>query len=379
MKMKGKGVYLWNTLKIIKERYNGNEVDLILDLKEAGVTVVAVKIVNGAYIWGGLDNFFKLLRAHGISAGAWGYSYLNKKFGNSTLDEAKAVVKSIIRYRPDFYLLDVEGEIRYQFIAAKVFADYLKKHVPEDIPIGLNSYAIPSFQPLFMYPWRQIASCCDFNCPQVYWRSSDPIERLERAQREYKDLLPNLPMSMVAGEMYFSHGIKSLAVDVKRFIKHSREDSTIEAVLMWSFVQKFTQPHLWRAFSEIEWPVDEVISPPSLPEPDSLLKQIISKLEQILSESADCKTALPSVISQLKTLEMPGIEAEPLYSAVVATRYGARLNVRSLPSLSGARVGQFEQGMRLEIWRERHADGYKWLKVSEDQDLWVAGSFVKKL
>jgi len=374
---KGKGIYIWNTLQIINQHFGGSIARMVGNLRDAGVSFVAMKIVNAAYVWPGLKDVFAEFEKRNITAGAWGYSYLNGAWGNTAEMEANAVLRAIDLYKPAFYLLDVEGQLRWQFIAAKIFANKIKA-ADLNIPIGLNSYALPDYQPLRMYPWRAIASCCTFNCPQVYWRTADPITRLQQSRTQYAALLPKLGIPMVAGDMYFERGIRPTPGEVKTFLEFCKQDKEITGALMWSYDQKFTEPALWKAFSEVFWPV--TVAPVPIPEPMSNVELAALLAADTVAGNLECAPSMLQINKLLTGYTEPDIEPlKPAWVGVCNVAPTAKLNVRSAPSVNSIVVRQLQQGDRVEVWKEKFNEGRLWLRIRESAQEWVAGQYVKRI
>ncbi len=374
--MKGKGVYIWNTLDIVSRRFGGSAAKMATDLRDAGVAFVAIKIVNAANVWQNLEPVFAALKRRNIVTGAWGYSYLNGQWGNTAAEEAKAVLAAIDKYKPAFYLLDVEGYLRWQFVRTAIFAREINV-ANLQIPIGLNSYALPNYQPSYMYPWKIIASCCSFNCPQVYWRTADPVQRLQQSRSQYAALLPKLEMPLVAGDMYFEHGIRPSPGEVTDFLTFCKQDSKIEGALMWSYDQKFTEPALWKAFTEVSWPTEELPNP--IPEPASPVAQAAALAKRTMTGELECAVAMPQIDRLLRSAPEPVEPLKPAWVGVCNVSPGMRLNVRSAPSVNSQVIKKIETGQRIEVWKEKFNEGRLWLRIDESEQEWVAGEYVKRI
>ncbi len=241
----GKGVYIWQANVI----GGGDPQKILARLQLAGVQTVAIEICNGVNTLGGLDNLFKVLRDNGIHVGAWGYSYLV----HVPQQEARGVVNSCQRYNPEFYLIDVEREVEGNDNGAKMFMNALRPALP-DLPLGLHTFWSVSAHPTF--PWRAFLDAVDFVCPQVYWRGVDPIGKLKRSQQEYSALnngQRQVPMPVVAGDMYLHLGVKSTPGQVVQFMDAVNEDPSLQGVLMWAADDTQTTTELWRTFSAYPW------------------------------------------------------------------------------------------------------------------------------
>ncbi|MEJ2711008.1 MAG: hypothetical protein P8074_25590, partial [Anaerolineales bacterium] len=170
--MIGKGVYIWKPNKI------GSPSDIARSLKNSGTDFVAIKIVNGTYIYPGLQPYITAIRKAGIAVGAWGYVYLRW----SPLQEANRTADAVKLYNPDFYLIDAEAYAKWQFAPAWIYAKRLRSRLPY-MPRGLNSYWYPPYHP--SRPWKQLRSVCNFDAPQVYWRGYRPKDKLLASKHEY--------------------------------------------------------------------------------------------------------------------------------------------------------------------------------------------------
>lgn len=384
----GKGFYLWNTLKIIKEQYSGHPQALVDDIKSTGARIVALKIQDGALVWGGLQPVIDLFREAGFSVGAWGYSYLNGAWW-APRQEAEAVIRGIKLYKPDFFLIDAEAQAKFQTIAATAFAGYINGHRSEipSVPFGLNSYYLPQYH--WSLPWAQLGKCVDFVCPQFYWRTNDPISRLQMCKEGYQKYLPHIPMKMIAGDLYEEYGVKPTPGSVTLFLKTVKADPTIGGAIMWVWDSISRVPALRAAFTAFSWPVSEDPPTPPPPEPEkSLGEQLLETLREAQNAPSLSKTkelvglGIDTLIRLLETIS-DGQEPEPhpIYVAAVNVAEGSTLNVRPAPntSYSNTPVDRLRRGERVEVWEQVTSDGRQWAKISNTQARWVAESFLTKL
>jgi hypothetical protein len=313
----GKGVYIWQPDKIGTPDYVANL------LKTSATDFVALKIHDGSYIYE-VQPYIDAIREAGIKVGAWGYVYLKW----NAAAEAIAAVRAINRYQPEFYLLDAEAHAKGQQVAAMVYARTLRFGV-ENLPIGLNTYWKPSYHQTF--PFWQLRSVCDFDCPQVYWRNYGPVTKLKQSKLEYGQMTPKLPMSMAAGDMYSEFGLKPTPAQVIQFLDACRNDSHIQAAVMWSLEQRYKVPELWDAYASYRYcigccePTDPVVPPARL----------------------------------------------PLYAAVVTPTRG--LVVRATPN--GARLYAIRRGDRVEVW----AIAGDWAALNSQETEWVHASYLSKV
>lgn len=239
----GKGVYIWQPKNI-----EGGDPNRIAErFKLAGVQTVAVKICDGISVLQGLETLIQTLRSNDIRVGAWGYSYLNV----NPAREAKTVAAACTQYKPDFYLIDVETEVENNTAGATTFMTTLRPAVGT-LPLGLNSFWETRYHPI---PWAVFLKYCDFTCPQVYWRGTNPIGKLLQTKQNY--LYPPggivKPMPFVAGDLYSETDLKPTPEQVTQFIGAVESDPTMHGVLMWAADDTETTPELWQAFSLYPW------------------------------------------------------------------------------------------------------------------------------
>jgi hypothetical protein len=217
----------------------------------AGVQTAAIKICDGFKVLGGLEPLFQTLRNHGIKVGAWGYSYLNR----APLQEAHVIADACHRYTPDFYLIDVEIEVEGNFGGSRMFLNELRP-ATAGLPLGLNSFWNVRLHPKF--PWIDYLNNVDFVCPQVYGHGSDPVGKLILSQQSYAEIpnAPEVPMSMVAGDMHTFRGMRPTPEQVTQFLSAADADPFIQGVIMWAADDTQTPPDLWQTFSQYQWNKD---------------------------------------------------------------------------------------------------------------------------
>ena len=190
------------------------------------------------------------------------------------------------------------------------------------------------------FPRYQLRQVCDFDCPQVYWRGYLPVGKLETSKKEYAVLLPRLPFSLAAGDMYSEHGIKPTPQQVIEFLSACQKDPEIKAGVMWSMDQKKVVPELWEAFARFDWGTGE--SPEE-----------------------------PIVVVEPKRL--------PLYAAVVNATAG--LNVRRVPTtVNNKPLYARRFGDCVDLYH--HMNGWaainpNWDKPTEAE--WVYATYLKKM
>jgi hypothetical protein len=240
----GKGVYIWRADLI----EGGDPGRILARLQMAGVQSVALKLCDGRNIQDGLEKLIQVLRDNKIRVVGWGYSYLDKV----PREEAQAAANACKRYVPDFYLVDVEKEVERNYAGAHAFVDVLRPALP-NMALGLNSFWSPPSHPGF--PWAVFLNAVDFVCPQVYWRGVDPVGKLSQSQQEYANIpqARQVPMPVVAGDMYVRLGVKPTPEQVTQFLAAADGDPFIKGVFMWAADDAQTTPELWQAFSHYQW------------------------------------------------------------------------------------------------------------------------------
>jgi hypothetical protein len=185
--IEGKWVYIWR----LKNVFDGNIPKIIAALKASGTVGVAIKAHNGTFAWDDpsfkLDPFVRACKLAGIRVAFWGYNYLKW----NPLGEARVAAKMIKRY-PDIdgYLIDVEAEAKYQSVGAKIFITELNRQVGATHPLLLNSYRFPQLHREI--PWKILRGGSDADCPQVYFRYSDPSDQLEESKKQFAAMFHSL-------------------------------------------------------------------------------------------------------------------------------------------------------------------------------------------
>ena len=318
--MKGKGVYIWKPYNI------GTPAEVTEALVASGTDFVAIKIHDAGYVYPNLEPYIHDFRAAGIKVGSWGYVYLKW----NVLAELKGANAAISRYKPDWYLIDAEAQAKSQFAAALIFARGLRASNPK-LPIGLNSYWKPSYHPLL--PWYQFQQVCNFDAPQVYWRGYNVLGKLADSKREYSKLIPKLPFTMPAGDMYTDRNLKPTPAQVVQFLTACRDDPEINAAVMWSMDQKTKVPELWDAYSRFDWQTGDVGEPGDIPPAEPL----------------------------------------PLYTAVVTARRG--LNVRFVPQYWQYSLRALRLGDRVDVYGVENG----WAYIEPDRSEWVYAYYLKKV
>lgn len=240
----GKGVYVWQPGSI----EGGNPEAIAARFEMAGVQTATVKICDGFKVLGGLEPLFQTLRNHGIRVGAWGYSYLNR----APVQEAHVIAAACSRYTPDFYLIDVETEVEGNFGGSRMFLNELRP-ATAGLPLGLNSFWNVRLHPKF--PWLDFLHKVDFVCPQVYGHGEDPVGKLIVSQQTYSEIpnAPDVPMSVVAGDMHVFKGMRPAPEQVTEFLSAADADPFIHGVIMWAADDTQTPPDLWQTFSRYQW------------------------------------------------------------------------------------------------------------------------------
>ena len=308
----GKGVYIWEPMHI----EGGDPVRIAARLNLAGVQTVVLKICDGQNSFKGLEPLVETLRSSGIRVGGWGYSYLNA----APKVEAQAVINACARYRPDFYLIDVEKEAEGNYTNADIFLSALRAGLTPRVPLGLNTFWSVSLHPTF--PWDICLRLVDFTCPQVYWRGNHPVEKLITSQNEYEQksamIGAQARMICVAGDMFSEFDIKPTVPQLLEFLAHADNDPTLQGILMWAADETETTPELWRAFSTYQW------------------------------SGPRAKPVLPQPFGWAKIIP------------------GGGLYVRAAPS--GSKIGALAKGQMVPLW---DATETKWATITPAKDKWI--------
>lgn len=304
----GKGVYIWQPVNIEA----GDPNRILSRLQTAGVQSVALKICDGFNVLPGLGALIQILRDHNILVAGWGFSYLSQ----NPKREAQTVTNACRTYKPDFYLIDVEKDVENNFTGAQVFMNELRPALA-NMSLGLNTFWSVKDHPSF--PWAVFLNTVDFVCPQVYWRGVDPIGKLMQAQQAYANIpnAKNLPMPIVAGDMFINLGVKPTPEQVTQFLSAADTDPFIQGVFMWAADDPATTPDLWQAFSKYQW----------------------------------------------KAGGLP-IPTQPIGWAKVKVSEG--MNIRSTPL--GNKVGGLAKGELAPIWV---VSDTKWAAINDKQDQWI--------
>ncbi len=401
-KITGKWVYIWR----LKNMFGGNLERVFGELRKANVHGVAIKVHNGYDKWDEedeykLDEFMRMAKANGIEVMLWGYIYLKY----DALAEANAAVAMVNKW-PDqicAYLIDAESQAKHQWAPAKVFANRLKAGVPDNVPIGLNSYRFPHLHQEL--PWKALRGVSDFDAPQVYYRWGDPSDNLYGSKAEFDAMLPPLPF-IPAGDMYYEHGFSPSISQLEEFLVTCKADDDIPAVIMWVMDQLERLPDLWQAFAEFDWPFDGQ-EDNEIPHVDAVsalgnfldetldeLQDNSAKYQEILDNSLrsgqlpDVMPRLPheaalvagirKVYKDVRPGDIPPPVEQPLFSGVT-TAY--RLNERTGPGLSFAKIGYQNKGQRVDVYEVATGPLYNWGRLSpggESPQRWVATKWVSR-
>jgi hypothetical protein len=392
----GKGVYIWQPSGI----ENGNPYKILARLQMAGVQSVAIKILDGFTILGGLELLIQVLRQNNILVAAWGYSYLTK----APQQEAHVVTSACQRYNPDMYLIDVEAELENNYTGAELFMNELRPTLP-GLPLGLNTFWDPFQHPLF--PWNTFLSNVDFVCPQVYWRGVDPVGKLKLSQQHYASI-PNAPrvqMPIVAGDMYIEYGDGPTPDQVTQFLAAVDADPSLHGVFMWTADDSQTTPELWQTFSLYKWRNASIpVQPMAWAQVKTPLGLYIrssawgSKLGALSKDSLtpiwfisdDQWGAITPAQDQWIYLGDPrlttfivnpsGVPSTPpppepppsnVFQAKVIPAVG--LNVRDNPY--GRKIGALPANTIVQVYEENNG----WARINPTQSQWVSETYLSKL
>ena len=304
----GKGVYIWQPVNI----EGGDPYKILSRLQTAGVQSVALKICDGVNVVSGLETLIQVLKSNNFLVAGWGYHYLSQ----NPAREAQAATNACRTYEPDFYLLDVEKEVENNYTGAKLFMNALRPALA-DMSLGLNTFWSVKDHPLF--PWAIFLNSVDFVCPQVYWREVDPVGKLTQSEQGYANIpdAKDLPMPIVAGDMFTNLGVQSTPDQVTQFLSAADHDPFIQGVFMWAADDQVTTPDLWQAFSKYQWNTGG-----------------------------------------------PAIPTQPIGWAKIKTNEG--LNIRSAPL--GSKLGALSKGELAPIWV---VSDTKWAAINDKQDQWI--------
>lgn len=392
----GKGVYIWDAQAI----EGGDAYRILLRLQLAGVQSVALKICDGFSVIGGLEFLIQVLRQNNIRVAGWGYSYLKKM----PEQEARTVISACKRYNPDFYLIDVEAEVEKNYNGAELFMNVLRPALA-DLALGLNTFWNPIAHPLF--PWKIFLSNVDFACPQLYWRGVDPVGKLRQSEKGYASIAdaPQVPMPVVAGDMYIDFGVVPTPDQVTDFLAAVDGDPNIHGVLMWAADDSQTMPELWRAFSQYQWKSAGGIAIPQQPIGWAKIKapgglyiravpwgnklgafardQLTPVWSIVESEWAAITTAKDQLIyignPDYVDLVLDPAQLPPPPPPLPPGLYGAKvipadgLNVRD--DIQGTKIGVLTVGTIVQVYEEK--DG--WVRVNPTQSKWVKATYLSRI
>jgi hypothetical protein len=315
--LQGKGLYLWHPEKVASPAVVASEI------YNSGAAHVCLKIADGSIVNTYNRPYVDALRALGIRVGGWQYVY---HFSAAhAIAEAKAAKTAIDLFDVDYFLIDAEAHAKTKYTEASIYAKTLRGLVGTDLPIALNSYWKPSYHPSL--PFKQYRAYCDFDAPQVYWRGTDPVGKLKTSRQEYGDMSPKLPFDCPGGDMYLEHNLKPTTAKVEVFLLTC--DLSVQGAVMWVYDNKYRVPELWSAFCNYKW---DGAATPLLP-----------------------------------------LQVEPLYKAFINATAG--LNVRTGPSTSYPKIKALAYKIVVQVWEER----YGWVKISQDKEEWVCGTYLTKL
>jgi hypothetical protein len=390
----GKGVYVWQPGTI----EGGNPEGIAGRFEMAGVQTAAVKICDGFKVLGGLEPLIQTLRNHGIRVGAWGYSYLNR----APLQEAQVVADACHRYTPDFYLIDVETEVEGNFGGARMFLNEVRP-ATAGLPLGLNSFWNVRLHPTF--PWIDFLHMVDFVCPQVYGHGIDPVGKLIVSQQSYAEIpgAPDVPMSMVAGDMHTFKGKRPTPEQVTQFLSAVDADPFIQGVIMWAADDTQTPPDLWQTFSLYQWKSGGRTIPPqplgwvkvkaggglwireapSGAKVGALAKAELAPIWSVtdtkwgaITQAADQWVFLGDARLVETTLDLSGESLPPstgleLYEARVAPSRG--LNVRD--AIGGRLLRALAVNTIVRVYEEKNG----WARINPARPEWVSATFLSRI
>lgn len=282
----GKGMFIW----LLSRLDNGNMTALADRLQAEGYSWVAVKMVNGSWLFGGtwdpvaqeypqyrlLEELIPLLKARGIELHGWGYYYgksLSSGEPSQVQAEIAVTLEAMQKYQPLSYMLDCEAEYKRPGMGplADEFCRGLKAGMAvsgdeiKDIPLALSSFRFPTYHPEL--PWSSFVPYMDYWAPQVYYQGDTSPNgsqlQLERALQEYQDLKP-LPF-VPAGTVYPEGSWWTSPEQLELFNQICKSNPDILGVNYWEYYYPIQfKPELLGVLASFEWPGEDTPAP----EPD---------------------------------------------------------------------------------------------------------------
>lgn len=325
----GKGVWIW----IIRNTERGN-VDKIV-AKAVGHELDHV-ILNapGGGISNGRTSFVRLmkaLQAKGIKVLAWGYAT-----GRSPEQEAERGIDAL-RLGADGYVINAEGEYRFQDEKAQVLCSNIRNYVDTHAPGKLIAYSTAvqiENNYWSAFPVEVFDTYCDVAMPQAYWRTinKDPDTTFNNmlvawsARREAAGL-PDKPI-IPTGHAY-RDGLRGRDIEYVP----ARE---VSEFMNYAAICKGTNFWLWDLMGEEHWRAIKAA-------PGGLEEQ--SKKYSLLSYAA--------IISNLLKIWLFGVPAMGIALAVRVHK--SQLNSPYVPYFMIAWPVVFSVGIITTMHRRRHA------------------------
>lgn len=383
----GKGVYIWEPRQI----QGGDPYKILERLQLAGVQSVVVKICDAVNVIERLEPVINLLRRNNIRVEGWGYSYHRV----DPTAEARAVAAACQRYEISLYLIDVEIEVEGNHSGAERFMNALRPLLP-NVALGLNTFWNPALHEHF--PWKEYMRLVDFVCPQMYWRGSQPVEKFRTSQLEYKRIaaryrIPEVPMPIVAGEMYTERSITTSPAELNQFLDCTQTDVSLGGIFMWASDENETTPDLWKTFSRFPWRGAAIPQQPmgwaqakvgmyvrAAPQGNKLggiVKNQIVPVWHVENDWAAVNAQRtewvfignPSYIRA--EVDYPEANVPVLYKAAVTS--GTGLKIREAPT--GNPVGILRYKQVVNIYEER--DG--WARIDAVKNHWVSMRYIGRI
>jgi len=344
-----KAIFSWNVPAV-----EGGDPDKFADkLKAAGFEAVYLKMAEGAYVfkpswyrypaWG--ENvkqaLVDALRSRGIKVIGWQFNY-----GIDIVGEANTAIAQSLRFGLDGWIFDVESKFEANTAAvanAYILSNKFKTACP-DIPLALCSWAQWKSPTGVTWHNEKMASAfmerCDVGMPMMYWSGDSAVSALWLLNESfrlwknitYKPIIPTGRAYTGDSGTINAAAIKAFADEVKRI--------GLKGVSWWVLDSAVKDASAWGALSETAgFAKHEVYLPIiSTPVPEQPVEQPPAPPETILSDSMQFRVLTDT------------------------------LNVRAVPSTSGAIIGKLAKGQ--VVTASNVAGGDSWIEIEPGR--WAA-------
>lgn len=247
----GKGMYI----HAIKQCEGGDPAKIAQLAKDAGLTHVLVKVLDGPYYYnlrpvkGGayVDDILQPLidALHGNDIDVWGWQYV---YLQNPVQEATNALARIRELGLDGFVIDAEVEAKKQATNAVTYARLLNGC---RVPVALSTYRFPKLHNDF--PWKQLLEPCSLVMPQVYWmKATNSSGQLIQCVDEYK-AVTKLPM-VPTGAAFTERGWTASADQVLAFMKMAHTMG-LSAVNFWKW-DHARKLGLWQTIADYPYPSD---------------------------------------------------------------------------------------------------------------------------